>query len=105
MKTFIDFLLQFGNLNKQQIELIASKATEMEFPKDSYFWEAGKTPKYIGFLVEGIIRVSYYDNKGEEITKYFFDENHLIKDWENFDATLYLQAVTDCTFITFTKKE
>lgn len=105
MKQFIEFLLQFGNLNKQQIDLITSKAKELELPKDNYFWEAGKIPKHIGFIVDGIIRVAYYDNKGKEITKYFFDENHLIKDWENFEATFYLEAVTDCKFITFTKKD
>ncbi|WP_236976636.1 Crp/Fnr family transcriptional regulator [Membranihabitans maritimus] len=104
MKEFIKYLLQFGNLNQQQIHLISSKAAELELPKDEYFWEAGKMPKHIGFLVNGIIRVAYYDNKGEEITKYFFDENHLIKDWDNFEATFYLQAVTDCKFITFTRK-
>jgi CRP-like cAMP-binding protein len=104
MKEFIAYLLRFGNLNQQQIDLITGKATELELPKDSYFWEAGKIPKHIGFLVKGIIRVTYYNNKGEEITKYFFDENHLIKDWDNFEATFYLQAVTNCQFITFTKK-
>jgi len=105
MKAFTDFILKFGNLNKQQIELITSKATETQLPKDSYFWEAGKMPKHIGFLVEGIIRVSFYDNKGEEITKYFFDENHLIKDWDYYEATFYLQAITDCKLITFTKRD
>ncbi|MFD2968759.1 Crp/Fnr family transcriptional regulator [Sphingobacterium bambusae] len=105
MKEFIEYLLKFGNLNKQQINLITSKATELELPKDGYFWEAGKMPKHIGFIVEGVVRVAYYDNKGEEITKYFFDENHLIKDWDNFEATFYLQAVTDCKFIRFTKKD
>lgn len=102
MKQFIDFLLLFGHLNQQQIDLITSKAIELDLPKDEYFWEAGKMPKHIGFIVEGIIRVAYYDNKGDEITKYFFDENHLMKDWDNFEATFYLQAVTDCNFITFT---
>ena len=105
MEALIKFLLHFSNLNEQQIELIISKASEMLLQKDDYFWEAGKIPKYIGFLVEGIIRVSYYDNKGEEITKYFFDENHLTKDWENFEATFYLQAVTNCKFISFSKKD
>lgn len=105
MDRLINYLLEFGNLNQQQIDFIVNRAVELELPKDGYFWEAGKIPKYIGFLVEGIIRVAYYDNKGEEITKYFFDENHLIKDWENFEATFYLQAVTNCKFISFSKKD
>ena len=72
MDRLINYLLEFGNLNQQQIDFIVNRAVELELPKDGYFWEAGKIPKYIGFLVEGIIRVAYYDNKGEEITKYFY---------------------------------
>ena len=105
MEALITFLLCFANLNEQQIELIISKASERLLQKDDYFWEAGKIPKEIGFIAEGIIRVTYYDNKGTEITKYFFDENHLLKDWENFQPTFYLQAVTECRLITFTKKD
>jgi CRP-like cAMP-binding protein len=51
------------------------------------------------------VRVCYYDNKGKEITKYFFDENHLIKDWGNFEPSFYIQAITDCKFIIFTQKD
>ena len=49
MEQFIDYVLQFGNLNKQQIDLITSKATEIELRKDEFYWEAGKTVKQIGF--------------------------------------------------------
>ena len=69
MEKFIEFVLQFGNLNKQQIELIRSKATELELAKDEYYWEVGKTVKQIGFLTEGVIRVFYFNNKAEEITR------------------------------------
>ncbi len=105
MNEFIAYILRFGNLNQQQIDFITSKAKEIEFCKDEYFWEAGKMPKQVGFIVEGIIRVCYYNNKGEEITRYFFEENHLIKEWENFEATFYLQACTDCKFIVFSKTD
>lgn len=108
MKQLIDFLLQFGNLNDQQIELIKSKTTELEIKKDGYFSEAGKIPDKVGFIVEGVLRVCYYSNQGEEITKYFGDENHLIVDWHHFDAKIaaseYLQAVTNCKLLVFSRK-
>jgi hypothetical protein len=44
MDAFIGYLLQFGNLNPQQIDLIRSKATETTLPKDAYISEAGKVP-------------------------------------------------------------
>lgn len=108
MEKFINYLLQFGNLNKQQIDLITSKATEIELRKDEYYWEAGKTVKQIGFLTDGVIRVYYYNNKGEEITRYFIDENHLILSGNTIDEVFtpseYLSAITDCKLVVFSKQ-
>jgi CRP-like cAMP-binding protein len=109
MKELIDYILQFGSLNQQQIDLVSSKGTELELSKDEYFSEAGKIVRQVGFIVEGVVRVCYYNNKGEEITKYFFDENHLVVDMRSFEnnieASEYVQAVTDCKLIVFSKQD
>jgi CRP-like cAMP-binding protein len=109
MKEFIEYIFQFGSLNQQQIDLISSKAIELELRKDEYFSEAGKVAQQVGFILDGIIRVCYYNNKGEEITKYFIDENNLVVDLESFDneicSNAYVQAITDCKLIVFSKKD
>lgn len=109
MKELMEYILRFGNLNPQQIALISSKATEIDIRKDEYFSEAGKIATRVGFVVEGIVRVCYYNNKGEEITKYFIDENNLVVDMESFDngicSSAYVQAITDCKLIFFVKKD
>ena len=109
MKELIVYILRFGNLNPQQIDFIASKAKEIVIYKDEYFSEAGKTSRQVGFVLEGIVRVCYYNNKGEEITKYFIEENNLVVDLESFDneipSTAYVQAITDCKLIVFSKKD
>ncbi|MFV8327230.1 Crp/Fnr family transcriptional regulator [Flavobacterium sp. ZS1P14] len=109
MKEFIDYILQFGNLNQQQIDFISKKANEFELRKDEYYWEAGKMVKQIGFITEGVLRVYYYTNKGEENTRYFIDENHLILDGHtsevNYIPSEYLQAVTDCKLTLFSKQD
>jgi len=109
MKALLDYILKFGNLNQQQIDLISSKATELELKKDAYFSEAGKIARQVGFVVDGIVRVCYYNNKGEEITKYFIDENNLVVDLESFDneicSSAYVQAITDCKLIVFSRKD
>lgn len=108
MEKFINYVLQFGNLNQQQIDLIKSKGQEIQLHKDEYFWEAGKTVKHIGFLKEGVIRVFFYNNKGEEITRYFIDENHLILSGNTIDEIYtpseYLSAITDCNMVVFSKQ-
>ena len=106
MKEFIAYILQFGNLTQQQIDFISKKATTIELNKGDYFWEAKKIPPYLGFLLQGIIRVCMYDNKGEENTRYFISEDHLILGWENFHADIpALQAITNCKLIVFSKED
>ena len=109
MVTFIQYILQFGNLNPTQIELIKSKGKEITLEKDELYWEAGKTVKQIGFLMDGIIRVYYYNNKSEEITRYFIDENHLILSGNTIDEVFtpseYLSAITECKMVVFAKKD
>ena len=96
MKEFIEYILQYGNLNKQQIDLITSKAKEIELNKDDYFAEAGKVLKQVGFIIDGILRICYYNNKGEEITKIFIEEKHLLFNLKNVPSTEYIQAATNC---------
>lgn len=109
MNPFIEYSLQFGLLNKQQIELIESKMTELVLQKDQYFSEAGKIPGQVGFVVEGIMRGCYYNNRGEEITRCFIPENNLAVDYVNFETNTasseYLQAETNCELIVFSKKD
>ena len=109
MKEFINYALQFGNLNPQQIELISKKATVLELLKDDYYLEAGQISRQFGFIIEGIARVSYYNNKSEEITKYFIDENNILVDLESFENQIpsiaYVLAITDCKIVVFSKTD
>ena len=108
MKELINYLLQFAPLNEQQIDLIESKGIFKEIKKDGYFQEAGKIPREVAFLTEGITRICYYNNKGDEITKYFIDENNLIVDINSYNRNIpssgYIQAITDCKLIVFSKE-
>lgn len=55
------------------------------------------------------MRVCYYDNKGSEITKYFIEENQFVVDLDSFENLIpsseYVQAVTNCTLLVFSKKD
>lgn len=105
MKEFIDYLLLFGNLNQQQIDFISKKAMEKILHKDEYFAEAGKVLKHIAFTIEGVLRISYYNNQGEEITRYFLDEDHLIYSFKEEPVSEYVQAATDCRLLVFSNKD
>jgi len=109
MEDFISYILQFGNLNQQQIDLISKKAILLVLKKDDFYLEAGQISKRFGFVTDGILRVSYFNNKSEEITKYFIDENNIVVDLESFDNEIpsiaYVQAMTDCKIIVFAKRD
>lgn len=109
MKEFIDYILQFGHLNKQQIDFIVSKAAILNIKKDEYFSEAGKVPKQVGFILEGVVRFCYYNNKGQEITHHFIDELNFVSDQQKFEAQIvasdYIEAVTECKLLVFSKKD
>ncbi len=105
MKEFIQYILQFGDLNNRQIDLITSKAKVLELQKDDYFAEAGKVLKQVGFIIDGVLRISYYNNKGEEITKIFIEENHLLYNLKNVPSTEYIQAATHCKLLVFSNKD
>ena len=109
MSEFINFLLQFGNLNQHQIELIKDKSKILELEKGDYFWETGKNSRYVGFVRMGILRVYYDNDKGNEITHYFVEEKHWLSDWDHPDKSstpaANLQAITNCSFIVFSKED
>ena len=108
MEELIEYVLQFGNLNKQQLNLVTRGGKEIDLQKDQYFSEAGKIPRQVGFVVEGVIRGSYYNKDGEDITRCFMSEYSLVVDYVHFETNTvsseYLQACTDCRLIVFSKQ-
>ncbi|RFM31113.1 Crp/Fnr family transcriptional regulator [Chitinophaga silvisoli] len=103
MEAFTNYLLQFGHLNEQQIRLIHSKLTLRHLPKGAYLSEAGQVARELAFVVDGVLRSSFYNNKGEDVTHYFITENHFYVDIDSFLHKMfsmgYVQAVTDCELI------
>jgi CRP-like cAMP-binding protein len=109
MEELFAYILQFGSLNPRQLELIASKATALSLPKDAYFLEAGQVSRRVGFLLDGVLRICYYNNQGAEITRNFIDELHLTTDLRGLEYGLaspeYVQAVTDCRLLVWAKHD
>ncbi|SMG48080.1 Crp/Fnr family transcriptional regulator [Arenibacter troitsensis] len=108
MNKLINYILEFGQLNTQQIELIKHNAHEITLGKGAYFSEAGKIPRQVAFVIKGVFRGCYYNNKGEEITRCFIQENSIMCDYVNFEANAvsldYLQACTNSLLIVFSKE-
>ena len=107
MEKLINYLLQFGQLNAHQIELIKSKTTLKKLFREQFYFEAGNVQREVAFLSEGIIRICYYNRGGDEITKYFLDENTFVVDVNSYTLQMptgeYAQAVTDCELMVISR--
>ncbi len=69
--------------------------------KNEYFSGEGEFPKEFGFICNGIIRVFYLSENGEEWNKYFFKDNDFIAASldPNKKSPTNLQALTSVTLI------
>jgi len=103
MNDLLDFLLEFGYLNPKELALIESKVEGVSVAKQTKLAEASRVINELWFVKEGITRVYYYTEKGDEVTKYFIDERHFSSDANSFlykiPMTSYVETVTDCKLI------
>ena len=103
----MNYILRFGAITKQQIDLAKSKAEMIHLKKGEYFSEANKNARQVGFIVEGVIRVCYYGKSGEEYTRCFVPEQRFVVDSVSFfndtPSSEYVEAVTDCVLLVFSK--
>ncbi|MBB5637285.1 CRP-like cAMP-binding protein [Pedobacter cryoconitis] len=107
MKELINYILKYSVLHELQIELIKSKAQMKVIKKGECFLEAGKVAKQLGFVLEGILRVCWYNDKGEDITRAFITENHFALNVSSFTnstpSEVSFEAISDCKLLVFSK--
>lgn len=108
MKALIDYLLTYTILHEQQIELIKSKAELKIIKKGGSFLEIGRVAKQLGFVLEGILRVCWYNENGEDITRAFITENHFALNISSFThstpSKVCFEAISDCKLLVFSKQ-
>ncbi|MFD1875661.1 Crp/Fnr family transcriptional regulator [Hymenobacter bucti] len=110
MNEFLAYLWQFGRLTPHQQEVVAQKATRVTLRKSDYFVEAGAVAQRVGFVEAGVLRVYSSTEQGEERTRYFIEEGHLILDVRapgapHPEAPCLVQAVTACRLVVFTAQQ
>jgi CRP-like cAMP-binding protein len=90
MQELISYLQSFKRFTSREIELIKSRIALRTLQKNDYFPESG-------FILKGILRIFYHNNKGDEVTEYFIDENNFVMELEDntqpIPASEYRQAV------------
>lgn len=106
--TLENYLLRFHYFTPQQLQWIGSQAVERRYKAGTYFAEAGRVAQEIGFVVSGVCRVCYFDKDGNDITKYFIEEDNFVVDLQSYQhqlpSTEYVQAVTEAQILVFTAR-
>ncbi|MEY8761252.1 Crp/Fnr family transcriptional regulator [Chryseobacterium tongliaoense] len=95
----IHSIQSYIDLDSKEIECIKRLWKEKSVKKGDFFLAEGQICKYVGFIVNGLVR--YYINyDGEDKTYEFAQENNFICNNESFipqiPSTKIIQALEDC---------
>ncbi|MBO9701452.1 MAG: Crp/Fnr family transcriptional regulator [Sporocytophaga sp.] len=108
MENLIEFLEQVELLSEESKEILRSFLYIEKLKKGSFFLELGAICNKIGFVKSGIIRVQFFNESGEEFTRYFINEKHFAVDLTSFNdrspSKEYLQALTDMELVIITRE-
>ncbi|AFK03976.1 putative transcriptional regulator, Crp/Fnr family [Emticicia oligotrophica DSM 17448] len=71
-------------INDEELSFIEEHLSISEIKAKHYYLKAGQIQKSIGYVIEGLIRSYYIDEKGDEITVGFIKENEYATDYGAF---------------------
>lgn len=90
-------------INDQEWTFYSSQFKVQDFKKRELLLSQGSICRDIFFVVEGLLRVFFVDNEGEEKTFHFSFENSFSADYESFlkkiPANYSIQALEDTTVV------
>lgn len=72
------------NVTDQELAQFTSKITVEELDKKNFYLQFGKTQKAIGFIAKGLVRSSFMDKDGNEITVGFYAEGEYATHYASF---------------------
>ncbi|MBI9052647.1 MAG: Crp/Fnr family transcriptional regulator [Bacteroidales bacterium] len=106
---FVEQLEKLKIISDQEIEKVLSYFILEKLNPNDFFLNLGERCYSLGFLEKGILRTFIHDSDGNEIVKYFIDDNILFTDIRSYEdskpAQINIQAITSCQILTIKKQE
>ncbi|MBU2997957.1 Crp/Fnr family transcriptional regulator [Cellulophaga baltica] len=97
---FLKNIFSSAHLNENEQELIISKFRQVNFSKNDYLLDEGKTENHYWFIESGFARSYVVDISGNDITTNFYAVGDIVIDWTSFflrnSTRESIQALTDC---------
>jgi len=103
----IQHLNNYIKLSKENTELIINNTEVKNYKASEFFIESGDKCDQIAFLINGVFRFCFIDNKGNEVTSYFMKENDFVCNITSFFefsmSSGSIQAETYCSVVQFSR--
>ena len=104
MIKFKQFLKSISTISDKEFEETISYFSEKQLQKGDFFVKQFSVCRQVGFIVKGTIRIYYINQKDEETTYGFCQENCLTTSFKSFisqtPSDLILQALEDTDLLT-----
>lgn len=81
---FLHYIFKPENFSTEELGLILAQFEAIDFNKNDYLIEKGKTANYYYFLETGFLRSYTIDTEGNDITTKFFSEQDIVIDWHSY---------------------
>jgi CRP-like cAMP-binding protein len=97
---FLNNIFNETKFRQEELELIVPKFKKVEFTKNDFLLEEGKTANYYWFIESGFVRAFAIDTEGNDISTNFYSLGDIVIDWSSFflrqPTRENIQALTDC---------
>lgn len=98
-----EYFNRYVDFDESEIDLIYSRLNFKEFSKKEFLLKEGMVCKYNFFILNGVVRSFYIDEKGKEKITQFAIDNWWVTNLESFvkqnPSTQFIQAVEDTTVL------
>ncbi len=102
-KKYLASMRSITDVPDAEAEKMAGIFRHEQLRKGRFFVRAGEHPRKIGFIVSGILRLYYLNDKGDEFTKAFCVENEMVAAYSALlleePSRLFIEALEDTSLL------
>lgn len=88
-----------AGINEEHFAMSETFWLQKDFAKNEYYNEYRQVCKYLGFILNGVFRSYYIDDKGDEKNVFFFSQHQVVVSFQSFisqsPCNYYTQSMTD----------
>lgn len=107
MRIVVPEIKKYVSIEEKDVEELEASFTRRKILKGHHLIKVGEFCKEIFFIKSGRLRVYYLDEKGNEVTCFFFEENQFVSSYTSFLTNAptkeNIQAIADCEVFTISR--